>query len=65
LKWLSSTLTPILHFTSKWMKRHFWSNLSVRMPPNTKPLMFWTGWMYLQAVLFTGKAWTAPDGQNL
>jgi hypothetical protein len=22
---------------------HFWGNLSVRMPPNTKPDMFWTG----------------------
>jgi hypothetical protein len=55
LKWLSSMLTPILHSTKKWMKRHFWGNLSVRMPPNTKPLlMFWTGWMYLQAVSLHG-----------
>jgi hypothetical protein len=43
----------------------FGGNLSVRMPPNTKPLIcFGQDECIFKQFLFTGKAWTAPDGQK-
>jgi hypothetical protein len=43
----------------------FGGNLSVRMPPNTKPLIcFGQDECIFKQFLFTAKAWTAPDGQK-
>ncbi len=41
----------------------FGGNLSVRMPPDTKPLIcFGQDECIFKQFLFTGKAWSAPDG---
>jgi hypothetical protein len=43
----------------------FGGNLSVRMPPNTKPLICWgQDECVFKQFLFTGKAWTCGDGQR-
>jgi hypothetical protein len=43
----------------------FGCQLSVRMPPNTKPVIcFGQDKSIFKQFLFTGKAWTSPDGQN-
>jgi hypothetical protein len=43
----------------------FGGNLSVRMPPNNKPLIcFGQDECIFKQYLFTGKAWTMPDGQK-
>jgi hypothetical protein len=43
----------------------FGSQLSVRMPPNTKPVIcFGQDECIFKQFIFTGKAWTAPDGQK-
>ncbi len=40
-------------------------NISVRMPPNNKPLIcFGQDECIFKQYLFTGKAWTMPDGQK-
>jgi hypothetical protein len=40
-------------------------NLSVRMPPNTKPLICWgQDECVFKQFLFTGEAWTCADGQR-
>jgi hypothetical protein len=41
----------------------FGGNLSVQMPPNNKPLIcFGQDECIFKQYLFTGKAWTMPDG---
>jgi hypothetical protein len=53
-------------FHEQMNENTFGGNLSVRMPPNTKPLIcFGQDECIFKQFLFTGKAWTAPDGQNL
>ena len=43
----------------------FGGNLSVRMPPNTKPLIgFGQDECIFKQYLFTNKAWTTPEGQK-
>jgi hypothetical protein len=43
----------------------FGGNLSIRMPPNNKPLICFGQDEYIfKQNLFTGKAWTLPDGQK-
>jgi hypothetical protein len=43
----------------------FGGNLSVRMPPNTKPLIgFGQDECIFKQYLFSSKAWTTPDGQK-
>jgi hypothetical protein len=43
----------------------FGGNLSVRMPPNNKPLIcFGQDACNFKQYMFTGKAWTMPDGQK-
>jgi hypothetical protein len=43
----------------------FGGNLSVQMPPNNRPLVcFGQDECIFKQYLFTGKAWTVPDGQK-
>ena len=43
----------------------FGGNLSVWMPPNTRPLIgFGQDECIFKQYLFTNKAWTTPDGQK-
>jgi hypothetical protein len=45
---------------------HFGGQLSVRMPPNTKPVIsFGQDECIFKQFLFTGKAWTSPMDRNL
>jgi hypothetical protein len=53
------------HSTKKNATTKFGGNMSIQKPPNMKPLIcFGQDECIFKQFFFTGKAWTAPDGQK-